>query len=111
MGRKRRRNAERLEPSGDGTTISPVLRSVMANHPRHDRTVRLLEARLEDLALVSERAPAGGRSFDRHILGAAAATRHAVALRLLSSEEARAIWAGVAGRHPGAHWCREAAAF
>jgi hypothetical protein len=81
----------------------------MANHPRHDRTVRLLEARLEALAVVSERAPGGGRPFDRHILGAAAATRHAVALHLLSLEEAGAIWASVARRHPDAFWCRDPA--
>jgi hypothetical protein len=83
----------------------------MANHPRHDRTVRLLEARLEALAFVSERAPRGGRPYDRHILGAAAATRHAVALHLLSPEEAGAIWAAVARRHPQASWCRDAPAF
>lgn len=83
----------------------------MANHPRHDRTVRLLEARLEALAVVSQRVPGSGRSYDRHILGAAAATRHAVALHLLSSEEAGAIWADVARRHPGASWCREVPAF
>jgi hypothetical protein len=83
----------------------------MANHPRHDRTVRLLEARLEALAVVSERAPGGERPYDRHILGAAAATRHAVALQLLSPEEAGAIWAGVARRHPAASWCRDLPAF
>lgn len=83
----------------------------MANHPRHDRTVRLLEARLEALAVVSERAPGGGRPYDRHILGAAAATRHAVELHLLSLEEAGAIWAGVARRHPHASWCRDMPAF
>lgn len=83
----------------------------MASDPHHDRTVRLLEARLEALAVVSERAPGGGRRFDRHILGAAAATRHAVALHLLSPEEAGAIWAGVARRHPDAVWCRDLPAF
>jgi hypothetical protein len=83
----------------------------MANHPRHDRTARLLEARLEALAVVSERAPRGGSPFERHILGAAAATRHAVALHLLSPEEAGAIWAGVARRHPDALWCRHLPAY
>jgi hypothetical protein len=82
----------------------------MATNPRHDRTVRILEARLEALAVVSERAP-GPRRFDRQILGAAAATRHAVALRLLSPEEAGEIWAGVARRHPDASWCRNLPAF
>jgi hypothetical protein len=83
----------------------------MATHPKHDRTVRLLEARLEDLAVVSERAPSGRRSFDRHILGVLAATRHAVALDLLSQQEAGEIWAGVARRHPDASWCRDLPAF
>lgn len=83
----------------------------MATHPRHERTVRLLEARLEALAVVSERAPRGERPYDRHILGAAAATRNAIALQLLSPEEAGAIWAGVARRHPAASWCRQAPAF
>jgi hypothetical protein len=75
---------------------------------RHDRTVRLLESRLESLASVSERAPAGERPYDRQILGAVAATKHAVELELLSLEEAGRIWAGVARRHPGARWCRTA---
>jgi hypothetical protein len=83
----------------------------MATHPRHDRTIRLLEARLEALAVVSERAPSGRRSFDRHILGVVAATRHAVALDLLSQQEAGDIWAGVARRHPDASWCRDLLAF
>jgi hypothetical protein len=83
----------------------------MATHPRHDRTVRLLEARLEALAVVSERAPTGRRPYDRQILGVAAATRHAVALDLLSSKEAGEIWAGVARRHPDASWCRDVPVF
>jgi hypothetical protein len=81
----------------------------MATHPRHDRTVRLLEGSLEALAVVSERAPGGRRPFDRQILGVVAATRHAVALDLLSPQEAGEIWAGVARRHPQASWCRELA--
>jgi hypothetical protein len=74
-------------------------------NPRHDRTMQLLEARLEALAVASERA-AGSARLDGHIRGAAAATKHAVALELLSPEEAGAIWAAVATRHPGADWCR-----
>jgi hypothetical protein len=83
----------------------------MASHPRHDRTVRLLEARLEALAVASERAPTGRRPYDRYILGVVAATRHAVALDLLSPQEAGDIWAGVARRHPDASWCRDVPAF
>ena len=73
---------------------------------RHDRTVRLLEARLEALARVSERALAGSESLEPSVLRAAAATRHAIELELLSLEEAGAIWAQVARRHPHATWCR-----
>jgi len=73
---------------------------------RHDRTVRLLEARLEALAVVSARVPGSERSYHRHILGVVAATKHAVRLELLSAEEADEIWASVARRHPQAGWCR-----
>jgi len=72
---------------------------------RIGRTARLLEARLEALAVASERSLEGERPFDRQILGVEAATRHAVALELLSPEQAGAIWAGVARRHPDARWC------
>lgn len=78
----------------------------MDAHARHDRTLRLLEARLETLALASQRSPRGGQPFERQIVAAVAATRHAVALELISSEEAGAIWATVASRYPGAAWCR-----
>lgn len=73
---------------------------------RHDRTVRLLEARLETLAVACERSPHGEARYERQIAAAAAATRHAVALELISRDEARAIWATVARRHPDADWCR-----
>jgi hypothetical protein len=76
------------------------------NEPaRIGRTARLLEARLEALALFSEHSLEGERPFDRQILGVEAATRHAVALDLLSPQQADAIWAGVARRHPDARWC------
>jgi hypothetical protein len=73
---------------------------------RHDRTLRLLEARLEALAFASARAPISGRRFERQIVAAGAATRHAVALELITSEEAGALWAGVASRYPAAAWCQ-----
>ena len=66
---------------------------------RHDRTVRLLQARLETLARVSERS-LGRASFEHDLLRVAAGTRHAVALELLSAQEADEIWAEVARRHP-----------
>jgi hypothetical protein len=77
----------------------------MDAHTRHDRTVRLLAARLESLAVASIRSPGGERVYRDHILAAVAATRHAVALELLSAEEAHAIWIEVAARHPEARWC------
>jgi hypothetical protein len=78
----------------------------MDAHMRHDRTVRLLEARLEALALVCERSPRAERRYERQIVAAAAATRHAIALELISWEEAGDIWATVARRHPDASWCQ-----
>jgi hypothetical protein len=78
----------------------------MDEHLRHDRTVRLLAARLDSLAVASLRAPGGERVYRHHILAAIAATRHAVDLDLLSTAEADAIWADVAARHPDADWCR-----
>ena len=72
----------------------------MDERSRHDRTARLLEARLEALAIASARAPRGERDLDREIVAAVAATRHAVALELLSFEEAGAIWSAVSQRHP-----------
>jgi hypothetical protein len=72
---------------------------------RHDRTVRLLAARLETLAVASIRSPGGERVYRDHILAAVTATRHAIALELISRDEASAIWAQVAHRHPDAHWC------
>jgi hypothetical protein len=77
----------------------------MEFHARHDRTVRLLADRLETLAVASLRSPGGERAYRDHILAAVAATRHAVALDLLSPKEADGIWAEVAKRHPEAGWC------
>ncbi|HEY3069401.1 MAG TPA: hypothetical protein VGJ34_03715 [Gaiellaceae bacterium] len=78
----------------------------MDSDARHDRTVRLLATRLETLAVASLRSPGGERTYRDHILAALAATRHAVALELLSPTEADTIWADVARRHPEAGWCR-----
>ncbi|MGI8606005.1 MAG: hypothetical protein ACR2L0_02455 [Gaiellaceae bacterium] len=78
----------------------------MGRHPRHGRTARLLETRLEALARACERSSTPQAGFDEHVLGVAAATRHAVALDLLSAEEAGAIWAEVRTRPPSAEWCR-----
>jgi hypothetical protein len=83
----------------------------MDSHARHDRTVRLLADRLETLAVASTRSPGGDRAYRDHILAALAATRHAVALRLLTPTEAGAIWNEVAGRHPEAGWCSKGPQF
>ena len=83
----------------------------MDAHTRHDRTVRLLAARLESLAVASIRSPGGERAYRDHILAAVAATRHAVALDLLTVEEAGSIWIEVARRHPEARWCAAAPDF
>ena len=63
----------------------------MDERSRHDRTVRLLETRLEALARASERAPLAERRYEREIGAVFAATRHAVTLALISTEEADAI--------------------
>jgi hypothetical protein len=73
----------------------------MRDHGSRDRTRRLLTAQLETIARASERAAAQRRDLEPHVERAAAATRNAVLLELLTPEEARAIWAGVASRHPG----------
>lgn len=78
----------------------------MDERTRRDRTLRLLEARLEALAGISEREPRGERRLEREIAAAVAATRHAIDLQLISVEEAGAVWQRVAGRHPAAGWCR-----
>jgi hypothetical protein len=77
----------------------------MDQHSHHDRTVRLLESQLEALAHVTERS-LSGRPNDRQVVALEAATRHAVELELLSSEEAGGIWNAVAKRHPGVRWCQ-----
>ena len=56
--------------------------------------------------MASERVPRGDRRFEREIFAAAAATRHAVSLGLVTDDEAAAIWATVARRHPASGWCR-----
>lgn len=73
----------------------------------HDRTVRMLAALLEAIAVASERAPAHGRDLEPHVQRAAAATRNAVRLELITGSEAGAIWGAVARRHPGVRWAAQ----
>lgn len=77
-----------------------------ARDRHHERTVRQLAARLEAVAGVTERSLAGARPLAPQVLALEAATRHAVELGVLARDEAEAIWAEVADRHPGVAWCR-----
>jgi hypothetical protein len=78
----------------------------MAMSNGHERTLHLLESRLEGLACVCERSPSAMRFLEGQVSVVAAATRRAVELDLLSADEATAVWAAVAGRHPQAGWAR-----
>jgi Ni,Fe-hydrogenase III component G len=78
----------------------------MTDDARRSRTLRLLEGRLEALALVEERSLSGSRRVEHCVLGVEAATRHAVELHVLSEADARRIWADVARRHPAVPWCQ-----
>jgi hypothetical protein len=89
-----------VSPNG---SMATVLRDRQAHH---ERTMRLLEARLEALAAVTERSLSGARPVAAQILALEAATRHAVQLHVLSRDEAGAIWASVAERHPSVTWCQ-----
>jgi hypothetical protein len=78
----------------------------MADHSHHSRTAHLLETRLEALAQACERSSNPQARFDEHVFCVIGATRNAVALELLSAEEAGEIWAEVRTRHPSAGWSR-----
>jgi hypothetical protein len=73
----------------------------------HERTMRLLAARLQAIAVVSERLPAGASRYatsglEREVRRAAAATRNAVGLDLITGAEATEIWAAAVRQHPEA---------
>jgi hypothetical protein len=76
----------------------------MVDHSHHSRTAHLLETRLEALARAGERSSNPQARFDEHVFCVIGATRNAVALELLSAEEAGEIWAQVRTRHPSAGW-------
>jgi hypothetical protein len=78
----------------------------MDRDAQHERTLRLLESKLEALAHVSEHSLAA-ELVDAQVDSAVAATRHAVELELISPAEADEIWTRVAERHPEARWCRD----
>jgi hypothetical protein len=81
--------------------------ATMSERPNHDRTIRLLTARLETIAAATERSPRRVCDLEPHVRRAAAATRNAVRLELLTPEEAGEIWAAVASRHPHALWAKD----
>lgn len=78
----------------------------MTREIHHERTVRLLEYRLETVASATERSLSGPRPLEHQVLAIEAATRHAVRLDVLTPQEAQRIWADVGRRHPGVAWCR-----
>ncbi|MBA2614913.1 MAG: hypothetical protein H0U90_03915 [Actinobacteria bacterium] len=78
----------------------------MTREIHHERTLRLLEVRLETLAEATERSLSGQRPLEHRVLAIEAATRHAVELDVLTTAEARRIWAEVGRRHPDVAWCR-----
>ena len=73
---------------------------------RHDRTIRLLETRLETLAAATERSLSGARLVEPRVLAVEAATKHAVRLAVLTPDEAADLWAAVGRRHPQVSWCQ-----
>ena len=74
----------------------------MAPLSRHDRTVRLLADRLENLAEAVERGGVRGHEAALRLELTSAATRHAIRLHLLSAEEADSIWHAARRKHPAA---------
>ena len=74
------------------------------NSARHDRTVRLLAAELEAVALAGERASLRACDIETQILRLATATRNAVTLEVISVEEADRIWTSAVEQHPLVAW-------
>ena len=88
------------------------LTDVVLVEGHHDlaRGVDPLAHRSDELAVDQRFRALRGRQVLLHgrieAFAVAAATRHAIALGLISADEADAVWAAVAGRHPDAEWCR-----
>ena len=73
----------------------------MTEESRCERTARLLTHRLDEVCASLDRAGAPHtREAGRRLELATVATQHAVALRLLSDEQAGAIWDDAAARYP-----------
>jgi hypothetical protein len=64
------------------------------------RVAHALTVRLEQLAQIAEHSGAEGPRIARLLEAASVATTHAVALELLTADEARAIWRDAIDRHP-----------
>ena len=72
----------------------------MKQDARSERTIRILIARLEELARALEASGAPRDSVTRLLEAASVATMNAVALELLTSDHARTIWSEAVERHP-----------
>jgi len=73
------------------------------------RTVRVLSARIDELAQALERAAVPAEAAARLLEAASVATMHAVTLELLSAAHAGELWREAAERHPTVQELRPAA--
>jgi hypothetical protein len=72
----------------------------MTDEARSERTARVLIGRLEELARAVERSGAPNAAAGRLLEAASVATANAVALDLITSQQAEAIWREASDRHP-----------
>ncbi|MDX6504443.1 MAG: hypothetical protein QOE29_1568 [Gaiellaceae bacterium] len=72
----------------------------MTRRGNAERTARLLQARLEALGHVHERAPIPARTLAAELARTELATQRAVELHLLTAPQAEEIWARSRARHP-----------
>jgi hypothetical protein len=72
----------------------------MTRRVKAERTARLLQARLEALGHVDERAPLSAKTLAAELERTELATRRAVELHLLTAPQADEIWARSRARHP-----------
>jgi hypothetical protein len=73
----------------------------MTRRVKAERTARLLQARLEALGHVNDRAPIPARTLAAELARTELATQRAVELHLLTAPQADEIWARSRLRHPG----------
>jgi hypothetical protein len=72
----------------------------MTEDVRSERTIRILSARLDELAQALERAAVPPALATRLLESASVATMHAVTLDLLTTTRASDVWREAAERHP-----------